>query len=253
MPTPTLYRDNSKPRNLLEALQAAVINRYTKPYGGHEPIVYEFTQDRALIHQYHRLLEAMYSRIYAAQNFVADDVYDKLSYVLVARRGRLCLGGCRLTVREYDERWKLPLESEGFIMRDVFPELPLDSVRHGEISRFAIMEDAGDEDIFHGLCKVMYQKVIELQVHYLFAKSTYTLARNWRLIANSLGVKTTKICDHLNVPEHPAIPDQKWYVTLSNLSSLYPVQEEGQYGAAQEKMPPKAPEPEVNRHLSLID
>ena len=252
MAKPTLYRDNSKPRNIFEALQAAVINRYSKPYGGHEPVIYEFTQDRALIHQYHTLLETMYRRMYAAHNFKADvDVYDKLSYILIARRGRLCLGGCRLTVREYDEMWDMPMESKDFKLRDAFPDLRLDQERHGELSRFAIMEDSGDEDIFHGLCKVMYEKTLDLQIHYLFAKSTYPLARNWRLIANSLGVKTTKICSDLKVPEHPTIPDQEWYITLSDLSSLYQTAEVPEA----RKAPVEPPRKTITEtpHLALID
>lgn len=226
MAKPVLYSDNSKPKNFFEVLQNAVINRYTKSFGGNEPVVYEFTQDRAMIHQYHVLLETMYRRTYDAYEFRADnDVYDKLSYILVARRGKLCLGGCRLTVREADEMWNLPLETEEFKLREIFPLMPLGKQKHGEISRFAIMEDCGGEDIFYGLCKVMYEKVISLELKYLFAKSTYVLARNWRLIANSFGVKTTKICDGLDVPDHPSIPDQKWYITASDLSKLYNVPE----------------------------
>ncbi len=247
MANPTLYRDNSKPRNILEALQAAAIRRYSKPYGGGEPVIYEFTQNRALLHQYYRLRESMYQKMYDTTKFKSEeDVHDKLSYILVARRGRLCLGGVRLTVRERDEMWELPMEEEGFKLRDVFPDLPLLNVRHGEISRFAIMEDTGDEDIFHGLCKVMYDKVVSMNIHYLFAKSTLPLARNWRLIANSFGVKSTRICNEVEVPEHPLIRDAKWYVTLSNLSSLCTDTPE---------MSQKAQEPaeEARPQLALID
>lgn len=223
MVKPTLIRDNSAPKNILEALQNAVIKRYTKPYGGNEPIVYEFTQDRGLLHQYYHLREVMYRKMFETDKFKGEeDTHDKLSYILVARRGRLCLGGCRLTVREGDEMWPLPMESENFKVRELFPMLSLLNERHGEISRFAIMEDCGNEnEIFYGLCKLMYEKVIELRVHYLFAKSTYTLARNWRLIANKFGVRTTKICNELKVPENPIHPGVEWFVTLSDLSGVY--------------------------------
>lgn len=222
MPKPTLYKDNAEPKNLVEALQNGILNRFFKPYGKGEPIVYEFTQDRGLLHQYYLLREAMYRRMFETDKFVGEeDVHDKLSHILVARRGRLCLGGCRLTVREPDEMWSLPMESDDFKLRSVFPDLALDRVRHGEISRFAVMEDCGSEaEIFSGLCEVMYEKVISLKVHYLFAKSTYTLARNWRLIANRFGARTTRICSEVQVPENPVHPGVKWYITHSDLSSL---------------------------------
>lgn len=222
MSRPVLYTDNEKSRNFFESLQDSLIRRYSKFSSRNEPVVYEFTTDRALIHQYHVLLEAMYRRMYKADGFsAAGDIYDKISHILIARRGRLCLGGVRLTIREGDELWNLPMESDAFKLREAFADLPLSDMRHGELSRFAVMEDAGDEDIFLGLCNVMYEKVLEEKICYLFAKSNYRLARNWRLIANKLGARTTRICEEIEVPEHPIIRDEKWYVTLSNMTSLY--------------------------------
>lgn len=221
MTKPTLHSDNSKPRNFLEALQDKLIKRYSKPYGDDEPIVYEFTQDVALLHQYHHLREVMYKKVHHIEFDGSEDLYDKLSHVLIARRGKLCLGGCRLTIREADETWKLPLETQGFHLRNTFPDTPLGKVRHGEISRFAIMEDSGTEDIFYGLCKVMHEKVLQSKIHYLFAKSPYVLARNWRMVANSFGVKTTRICNEITLPVDPDLPEFKWYIILSDLSSLH--------------------------------
>ncbi len=220
MAKPVLYKDNSKPKNLMESLQSAILNRLVRPYHRNEPVVFEFTQDRALLHQYYRLREIMYRKMFNTDQFVGEeDVHDKLSHILIARRGNLCLGGCRLTIREHDEMWALPMESDSFRLRNIFPDLPLTQERHAEISRFAILEDTGDHDIFYGLCKVMYDKVIDANIHYLFAKSTHTLARNWRLIANSFGVKTTRICSEIEVPENPIHPDVKWYITMSDLTS----------------------------------
>lgn len=251
MAKPVLYRDNAKPQNMLEALQSAIINRIAKPYGDNEPIVYEFTHDRGLLHQYYRLREVMYRRMFETDKFTGEeDLHDKLSLILIARRGNLCLGGCRLTVRESDEKWPLPMESDHFKVRELFPHLPLEKKLHGEISRFAIMEDCGSEaEIFQGLCKVMYDKVVDSRIHYLFAKSTLTLARNWRLVANRFGVKTTRICDEIDVPENPIHPGVKWYLTLSDLSSLYPAELPAQ--PAPEKAPVLASQD--TPHLVLID
>jgi hypothetical protein len=247
-----LHRDNSKGTNLLEALQAAVINRYTRSFGANDPVIYEFTQDRALIHQYHRLQEAMYRRMYDAPEFNAGmDVYDKLSHILIARRGRLCLGGCRLTIREPDEMWGLPLEAEGFNLRQAFPEIPLHQARHGEISKFTVMEDCGDEDIFLGLCQLMYQKVINEKIHYLFVQSNYSLARNWRLIANRMGVKTTKIRDDIVLPEHPIIHCGDIYITISDLSSFYPKPESPEVDTQSVVFSEEAKK--TKPHLELLD
>lgn len=215
-----LYKENAEPQSFLGALQSSVTNRLSRPYGENEPIVYEFTQDNALLHQYFRLREFMYRKSFKKENYNGgEDFHDKLSYILIARRGRLCLGGCRLTIREGDEAWPLPVEGAEFNLRDLFPELPLARVRHAEISRFAIMEDSGDKTILSGLCKVMYNKVTTSNIHYLFVRSPYHLARNWRLVANSFGVKTTRICNGIHPIDRILGPDITWYLTLSDLTS----------------------------------
>jgi len=218
MAKPTMYKDNTAPQNLLESLQTAILSN---PYSKNEPIVYEFTQDRALLHQYYRLREAMYRKMFQTDQFKGEeDLHDKLSHILIARRGNLCLGGCRLTIREHDEMWNLPMESDDFKIRELFPHLPLDKARQCEISRFAIMEDSGDAEILDAMSKVMIDKVIDSDVHFSFVKSTLPLARNWRLIANKCGVKTAKICRDIEVPENPIHPDIKWYITLFESTSL---------------------------------
>lgn len=208
--------------SFLGTLQSIVVKRIVKPYNKNAGVVYEFTQDKALLHQYFRLREIMYRKMFGTEEFKGEeDFHDKVSYLLIARRGRLCLGGCRLTIREADEKWDLPMESDAFRLRDSFPELNLDRVRHAEISRFAIMEDSGgDDDIFYGLCKAMYDKVTRSNVSYMFVKSTYLMARNWRFVANSFGVKTTRIFNDLELPENPIHPDVKWYLTFSDLTSF---------------------------------
>lgn len=252
MSKPTLYSDNSKSKSFFETLQQLTAKHLSRSYGGDEPIVFEFTQDRALLHQYYLLREKMYQKVHHIPFNGDEDLYDKLSYVLIARKGRLCLGGCRLTIREGDEKWSMPLETQGFNLRGAFSDLPLNSVRHGEISRFAVMDDTGKEDIFYGLCKVMYDKVIESGVHYLFAKSPYVLARNWRMVANSFGVKTTRICSEIALPEDPELPEFKWYTILSDLTSLITDSKHTNAGVMADEAPKIAANTALN-HLSLVE
>ncbi|MEZ5690215.1 MAG: hypothetical protein R3D71_00935 [Rickettsiales bacterium] len=202
-------------------LQNVISRRLIKPYSFGEDIVYEFTQDRGFLHQYFRLREIMYRRIFGTCEFSGEeDLHDKLSYILIARKGRLCVGGCRLTIREGDEKWDLPMEEHGFNLRSTFPNLQLDKKKHAEISRFAILEDNGSRDVFNGMCQAMYDKVIISDVDYLFVKSTYPMARSWRTVANNFGVRSTKICYDVEMPENPIHPDVKWYLIYSDISAL---------------------------------
>lgn len=217
-----MQKDEAESLNFFSTLQAIATKREFNPYAKGEPVVYEFTDDPALLHQYYRLREIRYNETLKSDDYNwGEDFHDKLSQILIARRGRLCLGGCRLTIRESDETWLLPVENSEFNLRDTFPELPLNSVRHAEISRFVVLEDNGSkEDVFSGLCREMYSKVMSSGIHYLFAVSSYLLARNWRSISNSFGVKTTKIVDNIHPVEKALGDEVKWYLILSDLTNF---------------------------------
>jgi len=225
--------------SILESMQDALIRRFSRAAKEPEPVVFEFTTDKGLLHQYYRLRDQAFGG--KLNDSAEQDVHDKISEILVARRGRLVIGACRLTVREGDESFMLPMEEDHFKLRELFPELPLNGERHGVISKFAILEEHNARDILYGLCKIMYDKVIMNDIHYLFARGrNYVMARNWRLIANSFGAKHTRICEEVNMPDDPNFPGEKPFLTFSDLSALCL------------KEFPRTPVPAA-RKLSLVD
>lgn len=211
--------ENDKDQNFLESLQSSILRRITRTPISEEPIVYEFTQDRALLHQYYQLRESMYRKIFHTDKFVGEeDVHDKLSHIIIARRGKLCIGGCRLTIREGDEKFMLPMETQEFRLREIFPELPLSVLRHGEISRFAISDAEEDKlEVMRVLSNLIIEKAITSGLGHIFAKSTLAMARNWRMIGQSCGLKKTRICKEIKVPENPIHPEIEWYLSVSTL------------------------------------
>lgn len=232
--------ENAKPKNFLESAQDALIRRFSRAPKQPEPVVFEFTNDHALLHQYYRLRDQAFGR----DNMHSDgsggaDIHDKISEILVARRGNLLIGACRLTMREGDESFLLPMEDENFKLREAFPHLPLNKERHATISKFAILEEHRQQDILHGLCKIMFEKVVASDTHYIFVRTTSVLARNWRMIANSFGANHTRICTEVSVPLIPNF-DEKAYLVMSDLSDL-----------CQQQFP-RIPAPS-QRQLTLVD
>lgn len=211
-------------KDFFSVLQNNISKRFEKQYRKDTPVTYEVTNDRALLHQYYILRERMYKIKHKKMDLdgyeLGEDLYDKLGVVIIARKGNLCLGGVRLIIREGDESWDLPMECDDFKIRNLFPDLKLNSERHAEISRFAVVEDTGGEDIFLGLCKALYNQVIASDIHYLFVKSTYQLARSWRLIANNFGAKNTKIISDVHPVDKTLADDIKWYLVMSDISNL---------------------------------
>lgn len=215
-------KTKKSPQAILEAVQDSVIRRFTRSSQETKPVVFEFTEDPAMLHQYYILRDQIFGRDMGFSDDAGGaDLHDKISEILIARRGNQVIGACRLTVREGDESMLLPMETESFKLRKLFPDLPLNKERHGVLSKFAILEEHNQREILLGLCQLMYDKVIASDIHYLFARATnFALARNWRLIANRHGAKHTRICEEIDVPDNPNFPGEKQYITFSDLSDL---------------------------------
>lgn len=186
-----------------------------------EPVTYEFTRDPALLHQYYNFRVDMYRRVLGACDFNSqEDPYDKLSHILIARRGRLCIGGCRITVREPDETWLLPMENEAFHLKRAFPDLGLDRHPHAELSRFAILEEYNQKEVLLNMSQLIAYKAYELGLHHFFARSVYNMARNWTRQAVATGnVYDAKIARNVEVPGLPAHPDIKMHLTVFSLNA----------------------------------
>lgn len=224
MSKPTLYSNNVQPRGVLENLQDALIRRFGKSAKPIEPILYEFTNDKALLHQYFVMRERMLGTDrFLPKDVLPQDLHDKISHILIARRGKLCIGGGRLTIREGDEMFPLPMETDEFKLRNLFPQLPLDKERHAVGSKFAIHDDHKNSELLYAMCKIMHDKVIASGIRYYFVRATnITLARNWRLIFNTLLPKSTRICTEIDVPDSPFYPGQKQYLVFTDLTSVVP-------------------------------
>ena len=224
----------------LESIQDTLIKRFSKASKQPEPIVFEFTNDLALLHQYYRLRDQTFGcDVSVTDGSGGADVYDKISEILVARRGKLLIGACRVTFREGDESFLLPMEEEDFKLRNVFPNLPLNKERHAIFSKFAILEEHRQMEIMLGLSKILYEKVVATDTRYVFVRTTSVLARNWRMIANSFGAKHTRICTEVDTPPIPNF-DEKSYLVMSDLTELCQLEH------------PRMPVP-TERKLELVD
>jgi hypothetical protein len=208
--------DSNPPKSRIEELTISLQRRVGRTPRVPEPVVYEFTTDLALLHQYFRIREIMYRKIHKTDKFVGkQDWHDKIGHILIARRGRLCIGGCRLIMRDGEEDFLLPMEDSEFKVRDAFPHLPLTKLRHGEISRFAVLDDDEEYmDIMLSLSRLIIEKCIVADLAYVFIKSPgIAMARNWRkIISTYCGQKEVTICDSIKMHNDPDYPEIEWQV-----------------------------------------
>lgn len=219
-----LGNDNLGDNNLLGILQSAFRKRLVEPYYS-QPVTYGFVNDKGLLHQYYRLREIMYKVKHPEDSRLneyglGENFHDKISHVLIANRGNLCFGGCSIVIREPDEKWLLPMESADFNLRESFPELSLDKVRHAEVSNFAVMEDCGEDNVFTRLCEVMYNKIINSDINYVFVKAPYHIAKQWKAVVSGLGANENKIIEGEKLQSEPRPEEIKWYFVISDFSEF---------------------------------
>jgi hypothetical protein len=219
MPKPTLHIVSSKDKS--EGIPDSLTRRYGRAAREPEQVVYEFTSDKAMLHQYFRIREIMYRKIHHTKKFKGkQDWHDKIGHILIARRGKLCIGGCRLIIREGDEDFLLPMESDHFDVRQAFSNLPLKKMRHGEISRFAVMDDdEQQQEIMLALSQLIIDKCVNEDLGYVFLKCPGTvMARNWRKIIHAhCGQRDVNICSDVVMPHDVDYPEIQWLLIKATL------------------------------------
>jgi hypothetical protein len=166
-----------------------------------EPVIYEFTNDIAYKHQYYRLRHEVFGRSWGVY-YIPDeeDDNDRRGHIFVARKGNLVIGGFRIVVRDSGEDFPMPIEHDGFDIRDALPEFNLRDVRHAEISRIAILEDYNTPETLANFVWHMLVKCVELDLQFAYAYSRPHLCRLWRRVANSFGVLQAEISETIIPP-----------------------------------------------------
>jgi hypothetical protein len=107
------------------------------------------------------------------------------------------------------------MEEDEFKIRDIFYNLPLNKIRHGEISRFAIDDDDEDKlEIMLNLSQLIIEKCKSAGLAYAFLKAPgLAMARNWRKIGQAhCGLSKMRICTEIKVPGDPDYPDINWAI-----------------------------------------
>lgn len=186
----------------------SLLERYRRPAKAKEQLVYEFTQDAALLHQYELLLK----REHRAASTLSEEA-QKNSYILIARQGKLCVGGARLTVRRAGEGWALPMEAGGrFALKQALSSWELDHFTHAEISDFVMLEDYNTKEMLYSLSENLNYQAKALDVAYGFCCASRSFALKVQKINNRIGLYRAGVRWSLRMPVSSAHADVKMYL-----------------------------------------
>lgn len=166
-----------------------------------EPVVYEFTKDPALCHQYYQLRYDVFGRTSGVYYVPSEeDDNDRRAHIFVARKGKLVIGGFRIIVREPGEDFAMPIDHHGFNIREALPQYNLAHVKHAEISRIAILEDYNTPEMLANFVWHMLIKCVDLDLQFAYGYARPHICRLWRRVANSFGVLKAEISDDVIPP-----------------------------------------------------
>ncbi len=187
------------------------------------PLEYEFTRDEALLHQYYRIREQAFIHRWGLEYFHAEkDYIDEISDILIVRKGKLCVGGARLTFSTPENHVMLPMEGADFNLRNVFPELTLNSAIYAECTRMAVLPEFRTKEITQKLQYHVVQRHIERHAQYGFWIAPILVARNNRQSGTNLGVHC-KIRMDIKIPEREEYEGIKMYLGVMDFTPVNPL------------------------------
>jgi hypothetical protein len=153
------------------------------------PTIYEFTTEQRFLEQYYKIREDCYREDLGLDDFSgAEDEYDRIGHIAIVRHGDEVIAGARLVICKPHSGIKLPLEEEGFIIKELFPELGLEDVAYCEVTRLAILPAFREGSVHKELTELMIEKSIKEGCYYHFSVAPLLQARNSRILGKRLGV-----------------------------------------------------------------
>ncbi|MFO0388808.1 MAG: hypothetical protein ACK502_03710 [Alphaproteobacteria bacterium] len=164
--------------------------RFRHSMGDGSEVVFESSNDVGLLHQYRLLQDNMLINMSGARVPAVRIAEDKIH--IVAHRGRHCLGGLQIALKEPESKGFLPVERGGLNISALLKHLPVSSVRSAQISDIAVFPDNADE-ITEGLLQEALAELITAKVRFVFIVAPAGKARAYGTLASQAGFVTSFI------------------------------------------------------------
>lgn len=179
---------------------------------------YEVTKDPGLLHQYYLLRDNLFMHLWGIEKGEsAEDEFDAVSDVIIARVGNHCIGGGRLTISKPRARKALPMETKELRLAIALPQIAKES--YGEISRLTILPELHNSaENMELACRLMTQAA-DKGVHYLFMLAPQKTIAHHNKAASLLGLKWQSRSD-VEVADREAFDGIKMTLLMLDLSPL---------------------------------
>lgn len=192
--------------------EEALALRYSQKPRQKPSLVYEFTRDPELLHQYYRIFNSQCRVVSSLEYLEKEEQYNKRSHIMVVREGNLVVGGARITINTPRQNHPLPLEIGEFRLTSLFPDLEAKQQRYAEFSRLAVLPDYRGADVLRQIIINVYRKCVALDIHYIFAAAPLVNGRSYRQICKAIGLTDAKVYMDIDIPPAPGFEEVKDYL-----------------------------------------
>ena len=178
-----------------------------------ENLVCEFTRDECLLEQYYRLYKSECRVIKDIPSFQkSENDQNHNSHIIVVRKGKLCVGGARLTISTPIQPRTLPMEISGFKLATHFSELQNGRISYGELSRLVILPELRNGDLTRRMLWALYHMATAVGMKKMFAVAPLTNVRHYKRNAALMGLTHSNIFLNIDIPPYPGFEDVKDYL-----------------------------------------
>ncbi len=192
------------------------------------PVHYLWTHSKDLIKLYQNLRLDLYTN--GGPKFLGtlgrggidelDDPSNPYSHIMVMLNSNgECVGGLRIITRDPGESYMLPSESEHFLFNHAFPNLPLNASRTAELSRLVLMPKY--TYLIQDIYKQIFDKCMELGVHYLLGTATLARQRVYRSVCKIFPHTNFIINSKYVVPDFEKYENVPMYASVGDMSQEF--------------------------------
>ncbi|MEH6648969.1 MAG: hypothetical protein V7707_02970 [Motiliproteus sp.] len=180
-------------------------------------IKFEFSTDPKLLAQYYQIREECFRKQLGIASFDgSEDEDDRSGHILIARDGERCIGGARVSGTSAFDPVRLPMESDDFVLHEIFPELAQQRRSYCQWTRLALLSEFRTTEVLRAQCLAMIKGAAELNYDYAFNVAGTVRARLYRRLHKNLGYGY-EICDHIHIPAEEGFTDLEHLLSVAYL------------------------------------
>ena len=176
-------------------------------HSGNDPFEPESTeacftssQRKNWLEQYYQIRQECFRRDLGIKSFDgAEDKFDRSGYLLIALDRQQCIGGVRLSISTPESPLLLPLEINGFMLQERFPDIARNKESYSQWTRLALKLEYRASEVLHRMALVMIQQTKRLQCSYSFNVAGMNRARLYQRLHRLQGFNY-EILKGVNIP-----------------------------------------------------